>query len=842
MSDTLPLKAEITDPETVRAATRRFKPSGSSQDVGERSDPTPSNSSNLKPPIIIGSPSLLHQRPIDGLETVSDPTDEVSFLSQDQHLRALSVALMESNVQGFEEVAIEELCRQILHVSELSNIAVLSFSQNGAIPMAWATYDGRLSRAEVKYFKTSVIPLAVVSGLISCAEQQSPPSTFRNLYRTADQTSQEADFDGWWRSNPWLERARVYISYDRSRKEGLAFIVATDSRTQLNDGFLDALERPLEVASSRIRLSYRSKVSERLYVSLKRLMKASKDAVDVHELAAEIASSFHNVVSSSYCYVAIIDRGGDVAAQSLVGTAISVAGDPLDSSYFELRLKRQLAESTVPTAGARFVDASHNSGPSELVDPSFNSIQAVTTADFNITSDQALKCFINFGLSPNRFHWSDFEREQLDEIAATVELVIKERASTIRQSSILSELELKATTDRLTHLPNREVFLDRAKQALIRSRRAGTRIAIAFLDVNNFKLVNDLYGHEVGDKLLVEVARRFSEAFRSVDTAARLSGDEFAALLIDIESENHAQAVCQRVLSSMSRTVEIGDLSLDLTASIGLALSDSSLDAEPEAAIDQLLNHADTAMYRAKVNRSTTIELFQKSVSEDVEPQDSSIELKLSTLQVSIVDGTPTLFELSGTKKQSFRTLYVTDPGGQVDQNILADHKRTWTSSLRHQLWGYACAQLGKDSGLRPLPPVDEDETVSVSATDCEQPNRLVIPMITEDLFGTVLTAKVISDISKASGVTPSNMVLSFDAGDLTNASDSANKALRSLRLTTGTKIMVGGDTEDLLNLTWLLDMRPEFLHLRGSQMSNRTLVDTVGIIGRSLKLTFTYS
>ena len=70
MSDTLPLKPEITDPETVRAATRRFKPSGSSEDVAERSIPTPSNGSNLKPPIIIGSPSLLHQRPIDGLETI----------------------------------------------------------------------------------------------------------------------------------------------------------------------------------------------------------------------------------------------------------------------------------------------------------------------------------------------------------------------------------------------------------------------------------------------------------------------------------------------------------------------------------------------------------------------------------------------------------------------------------------------------------------------------------------------------------------------------------------------------------------------------------------------------
>jgi diguanylate cyclase (GGDEF)-like protein/PAS domain S-box-containing protein len=154
----------------------------------------------------------------------------------------------------------------------------------------------------------------------------------------------------------------------------------------------------------------------------------------------------------------------------------------------------------------------------------------------------------------------------------------------------------QATHDPLTELPNRALFLDRVEHALMRTARSAERIAIVFLDLDGFKLVNDTQGHGVGDRLLQVVARRLLSATRGCDTVARLGGDEFAVLLEQVDALSGAEAVVDRVMSSLRQPVEVGTAhGITVGASFGIAVY-SGFEGTAE-----LLRNADVAMYEAKL-------------------------------------------------------------------------------------------------------------------------------------------------------------------------------------------------------------------------------------------------
>jgi diguanylate cyclase (GGDEF)-like protein/PAS domain S-box-containing protein len=169
----------------------------------------------------------------------------------------------------------------------------------------------------------------------------------------------------------------------------------------------------------------------------------------------------------------------------------------------------------------------------------------------------------------------------------------------------------QATHDALTDLPNRALLLDHLGLALARASRDGKLVALLFLDLDRFKSINDTFGHEVGDELLVAVARRINEVLRPADTVARLGGDEFVILCEDVADEHHAVAIAQRVLSLIEASpFELQGSEVDMTASVGIALSPGGEDAHPEA----LLRDADAAMYRAKDLGRARLELFDESM------------------------------------------------------------------------------------------------------------------------------------------------------------------------------------------------------------------------------------
>jgi diguanylate cyclase (GGDEF)-like protein len=173
----------------------------------------------------------------------------------------------------------------------------------------------------------------------------------------------------------------------------------------------------------------------------------------------------------------------------------------------------------------------------------------------------------------------------------------------------VAELAAQAFYDPLTKLPNRALFVDRLERMLTRVKRRRGSVAVLFLDLDNFKLVNDSLGHEVGDQLLVAVARRLQGSVRAEDTVARFGGDEFAIAAGDIAQQADATRIAARVADQLAAPFALEGQEVYVTSSIGIAHNRSEHD-RPES----LLRDADTAMYKAKVNGKSRFELFSQDM------------------------------------------------------------------------------------------------------------------------------------------------------------------------------------------------------------------------------------
>jgi diguanylate cyclase (GGDEF)-like protein len=170
------------------------------------------------------------------------------------------------------------------------------------------------------------------------------------------------------------------------------------------------------------------------------------------------------------------------------------------------------------------------------------------------------------------------------------------------------ESRYQALHDSLTNLPNRALFLEHLEHAMSRAERNRRVIAVLFMDLDNFKVVNDSLGHELGDKLLIQVAQRLRNCMRQGDTAARLGGDEFTVLLEDITDLRDAVRVVERIAVELRQPFMLGGREVTVTASTGIALS--SPEYEPPAS---LLRNSDVAMYQAKRTKAR-YEVFRASM------------------------------------------------------------------------------------------------------------------------------------------------------------------------------------------------------------------------------------
>jgi diguanylate cyclase (GGDEF)-like protein len=188
---------------------------------------------------------------------------------------------------------------------------------------------------------------------------------------------------------------------------------------------------------------------------------------------------------------------------------------------------------------------------------------------------------------------------------------IEQQAEEISQfPKRLEQLTRQAFRDSLTGLPNRALFMDRLSHGLTRARRRHEHLAVLFLDLDRFKVINDTLGHAVGDQMLVEVSKRLGGSVRPGDTVARLGGDEFGFLLEDVADAETAEAVALRIEAELDKPLPFEGREIFITASIGISLSSARI-GMPE----EMLRDADLAMYHAKAKGKARHELFDISMS-----------------------------------------------------------------------------------------------------------------------------------------------------------------------------------------------------------------------------------
>ena len=171
-----------------------------------------------------------------------------------------------------------------------------------------------------------------------------------------------------------------------------------------------------------------------------------------------------------------------------------------------------------------------------------------------------------------------------------------------------NQLERLAYYDALTGLPNRRLFLEKLARAIAHSRVKEKPFGVIFIDLDNFKWVNDNLGHDMGDLLLKVISKRTEAAVRDIDTVARLGGDEFTVILLELKDQHEAELVCQRILDALKPSVQLRDHAHQAGASLGLAIGHGATEV-----VDPIIKKADLAVYDAKDAGKNCFRVYQEN-------------------------------------------------------------------------------------------------------------------------------------------------------------------------------------------------------------------------------------
>ncbi len=334
---------------------------------------------------------------------------------------------------------------------------------------------------------------------------------------------------------------------------------------------------------------------QRLIAEFGQQVLASTDLADVLNRAVELVSK---TLKSDYCSLFELDHDGkNLVFKAAVGWPAEWIGRrtvPVrPGTRAELVLSRHeplIVEDYNQEAGYSTSDFLMEFGVrSGIVVPLFG-----TTGTFGMLSAHALQ--------PRRF--TEDEVNFLRNVANILAVAI-ERKKAEEQLAYLAQF------DSLTSLPNRHLFHDRLAQTMAQAKRNGRPMAVLFIDLDRFKLVNDTLGHGAGDELLKEAAGRLAQCVRSGDTVGRFGGDEFGAVLADLGKPGDASIVAQKIIDAMGRPFNLDGHETYVSASIGITLFPADSD-EPAA----LVVNADVAMYRAKEQGRGNYQYFTREMNE----------------------------------------------------------------------------------------------------------------------------------------------------------------------------------------------------------------------------------
>lgn len=210
--------------------------------------------------------------------------------------------------------------------------------------------------------------------------------------------------------------------------------------------------------------------------------------------------------------------------------------------------------------------------------------------------------------------WNELSIAPVDDASDQARYFIGIQNDITHRKQFEQQLEYLANYDDLTGLPNRNLMRDRLSKAMARAKRDSDMMAVCFLDLDRFKALNDTMGHEAGDELLYEIAKKLSATLRAGDTVARPGGDEFVVIAHPIPTQQEAAALANRILASFSNPFRVADQDVHVTCSLGIALYPPH-----GATMSDLLKHADSAMYCAKKKGRNTVCFYEPAMGQQAQ-------------------------------------------------------------------------------------------------------------------------------------------------------------------------------------------------------------------------------
>jgi diguanylate cyclase (GGDEF)-like protein/PAS domain S-box-containing protein len=343
-------------------------------------------------------------------------------------------------------------------------------------------------------------------------------------------------------------------------------------------------------------------------------------------------------------------------------------------------------------------------------------------------------------------------------------LVVNTRDAT-DQVSLERQLRHQAFHDPLTGLANRALLADRAEQALMRSARSGASVAVVLVDLDGFKFVNDSLGHQVGDVVLSEVARRLESLVRSEDTVARLGGDEFVILIDDVSGMEETELLAERVREVLRPRFTLPGWDYAVTASVGVAIGSAS-----EVDVHDLLRDADTAMYVAKTSGKDSVRLFAPSMHERAHERFRlQVDLRGALDRKELLLFYQPIYEIEDGRLKGFEALV------------------RWSHPSRGLIAPERFIPLAEESGL--IVPIGrwvlQQALHQMSTWDRRHPGArgvsISVNVSTVQLTAPSLISDVKSELER-SGIAPSRVVLEITEGSLAKDPERTIEVLEALR------------------------------------------------------------